>query len=170
MDLKPTLQKRWKWNHFINGTMNTISWNTTSSYYMLNTTVFSVSYSLLKPAKIQKHVLSTTNKKASKALMFRRHDVVSIHRWFVGKPISSFTSWTMLGKWESKLNWVLMLFSQQVGNQPSGKNLFLFLYSIITFLYAKVTSINKPAYNKSCCVSQLNTDSNQITDTENAAK
>lgn len=56
------------------------------------------SYSVLKPAETHLE---------HKALMFRC-DMVSLRRCFVGEPISSSTSWPMLGKWESKLNRGLM--------------------------------------------------------------
>lgn len=50
------------YNYFTDRLMNTMSWNTSSSYYMLRMTLLCVrvcSYSVLKPAETPSHILST---------------------------------------------------------------------------------------------------------------
>lgn len=49
------------------------------------------------------------------------------------EPISSFTSWPMLGKWESKLNWVLILFPRKLETSPWASLVF----GIIKNLYPR---------------------------------
>lgn len=148
--------------------MKTISWNTTSCYCMLRTTLL-VCVHVRACVCVKRYSVAKTcwNTKAyleHKALTFRRHDVVSLHRRFVGEPISSFTSWPVLGKWESKLNWAWMLFPSYF---ETSLGAFFPLIGIIKFLYAKIPVINKTTHNEICHVNQPDTNSNQIMNPEN---